>query len=504
MTALIARICGVLGAFAAVGALATWVLAPELPGLRTLSLMGAVGLGSWLYLDWPTVRRFLASRGGMEAGRAALIVLLAAGIAVAGVALVDRTTTRRDFTPQQVHSVTERTAQALAGVDADISIVGFFSAGGDRIAARKRARWDALAAAFEAASPRVAIETLDPDVARQRATAEGVTSNGVAVVRVGEARETVWAPDEQTLLNGVLRAAGGVERRVYVSTGHGERPVDEITAESLTDLGRMATELGLAVAPLDLARRDVPDDATVVLVIDPATPLGGEAADRLERWLSEGGSLLVAAEPGRDTGLEALLARGGLGRRAGLVADPLVRSVTGDAFSPLVARWGTHEAVRGLRAPAALFGASPLVETEHRPTDATVHVLAWSSGDAWAETSDEPARDPGEATGPLALLALADLHPGGVDGGVVALAGDADWLANEGIRQEANADLALRLLGALTSRQDLVTLAPRPPVEGALSVDWVDHLVLSLLALLGLPGGCVAVAGVLAVRRAGR
>ena len=78
LTSLIARICGVLGVLAAVGATATWLLAPELPGLRTLTLMAAVGLGSWLYLDWPAIRRFLASRGGVESARAVLIVILRA------------------------------------------------------------------------------------------------------------------------------------------------------------------------------------------------------------------------------------------------------------------------------------------------------------------------------------------------------------------------------------------------------------------------------------------
>jgi len=504
LTSLIARICGVLGVLAAVGATATWLLAPELPGLRTLTLMAAVGLGSWLYLDWPAIRRFLASRGGVESARAVLIVILAGGVAGAAVTLVDRSTVRRDLTPARVHSVTDQTAQVLADLDAPVRIVGFFSAGGDRVAARHRVRWDALAAALEAASSRVTVETLDPDVHRQRAADEGVTSNAVAIVRVGERREVVFAPDEQSVLTGIVRAARAVDRRLYVSSGHGERPIDVIAARSLSELGRMATELGLEVQPLDLSRRDVPPDAAALLVVEPATPLSTEAADRVDRFVSEGGSLLVAGQPDAPTGLEGLLAKGGLALGSGVVADPLVREVTGDDTSPLVARWGTHEAVRGLRAPASFLGTAPLEVKEHDPRDATVHLLAWSSAESWVEPGGIVERDEDDRAGPLPLLALADLHPGGTDAGVIVLVGDADWLANDGVRRQANGDLAVRLLGALTGRDDLITLPPRPPTEGALTVEWADHIVLSLLALLGLPGGCLALAGVLAVRRAGR
>jgi len=212
----------------------------------------------------------------------------------------------------------------------------------------------------------------------------------------------------------------------------------------------------------------------------------------------------VAGQPDAPTGLEGLLAKGGLALGSGVVADPLVREVTGDDTSPLVARWGTHEAVRGLRAPASFLGTAPLEVKEHDPRDATVHLLAWSSAESWVEPGGIVERDEDDRAGPLPLLALADLHPGGTDAGVIVLVGDADWLANDGVRRQANGDLAVRLLGALTGRDDLITLPPRPPTEGALTVEWADHIVLSMLALLGLPGGCLALAGVLAVRRAGR
>ncbi|MCO4769176.1 MAG: Gldg family protein [Deltaproteobacteria bacterium] len=505
MTALIARIVGLLGALAAAVGLAALFVAPELPGLRTLALMALVGLGSWLYLDWPALSRWAASHGGMESARAGLLILVGAGIAIAAVVLVERQPLRWDLTPQKQHSVQPRTAEVLTSLaGAPIEVLGFFGLGTDPIAARHRARWQALASAFADAGPTLQVETFDPDVSRRRADLEGVTSNGVVIVRRGDRAERIYAPDENSLLHAIVRVANARDRGVYVSTGHGERSTTDITSTSLTDLQAELAALGLAVQPLDLTRSDVPSDAAVVLVVDPTVPLAAPSIARLDVFLNRNGGLFVAGEPGSETGLDALLQTAGLGLGPGLVVDPLVRSVTGDASTPMVARYGMHASVRDLRAPAILLGASPVVRVEHDPLAATVHTLALTSDLAWAES--QPAAEPvtqgdGDLAGPLALLALGERHPEGKSAGTIVLSGDADWLSNDGLQSAPNRDLVVRILGTLAQQDDLIALPPRPPLEGSLAMDWLAQVIVGLLALVVLPGGCLAVATGLWLRR---
>jgi len=507
MTALIARLIGVLGALAAVVTLGALAAAPELPGLRTLGLTAAVGLGGWLYLDWPAVSSWVRSRGGLEAARAALLVLLGGAILSVAVALVSRADPRWDLSPGGRHSVTSQTAAILATLDGPpIEVTGFFMAAGDPVAVRHRAHWDALADAFAAAGPSLVVRTFDPDVSRREADQAGVTDNGVVLISRGARKERLYAPDERTLVTAIVRVARERTRAVYVSAGHGERPLDTVSGLSLTDLSAELRALGLAVRPLDVSRTEIPDDAAVLIVADPSLPLAQAAAEQIDDWLDGGGALLVAAEPGRDTGLGPLLAASGLALGPGLVVDPLVRSVTGDASTPMVARYGLHASVRGLRTPAVFLGASPVIEAPHAPTEVTVHRLAETSELAWAESN--PGEQPltqgaGDAAGPITLLALSERHPSGRSAGTIVLAGDADWLANDGMRNPGNRDLAVRLLGALANEQDLIELPPRDLPQGSLAMDWLDQVVVGLVALLGIPGLCLGVAAGLWIRRRG-
>jgi hypothetical protein len=505
VTAVLARLVGLVGGLAGIVCIAALVAMPELPGLRTLGLTAAAGLGGWIYLDWPALARFGASRGGLEAARALLLVAVCAVIAAVSVALALRAGPRWDLTPEGSHSVTPRTAAALAGLEGDpIGVRGFFVASGDPLHLRHRARWDALAAAFAAAGPSLQVETLDPQVSRRRAEAAGVTSNGVVLVTRGERTERIYAPDEASLLNAILRVARDRSSTVYVTTGHGERRIDEVDAGSLTELRRELVALGLGVEPLDLSRTPIPDDATVLLVLDPTLPFAPRDADRIQAWLGPGRALLVAGEPGRTAGLDELLAAGGLALGPGVIVDPLVRSVTGDASTPMVARYGSHASVRGLRTPAVFLGASPVIEVPNDPMGVTVYALAASSELAWAER--DPGKDPldqgpQDLAGPVTLLALAELHEGGKDGGIVALSGDADWMTNQGLESPGNRDLAVRLVGALARQQDLVVLPERALPKGSLALDWATQVMLALLALVLVPGGCFAVGGALWLRR---
>lgn len=505
MTTVLARLIGAVGLLATIAVVAMLLVAPELPGIRTLGASAAVGLAGWLYLDWPAVSAAIASKGGAELARAAALLLLLAGIAIAAVRIADNLRVRWDLSPAQIHSVQPRTLEILASLEADLTLTAWFVAEGDAIERAHRARWMALAEAFAAASPRLTVNTADPDVQRRQADLADVRSNGVVIVSDGDRTERLYAPDEESMLNALMRVAAARDRTVYVTAGSGERGARTTGPAGLAQLAGRLRALGLAVQELDMLRTSrIPEDAAAVLLIDPAVPLGQSAAGRLAVWVEGGGALLIAAERGRPTGLERHLAGWGLALADGFVVDPLVRAVVGDATTPLVAEYGMHASVRGLRSPALFSGAAPVVNAEHDPRQATVHDLALTSELAWGETgaSGDLERDAEDLRGPLSLLSLVELHPAGEPAGMVALAGDADWLSDPAMQQAGNGDLAIRVIGHLGRRADLVRLPPREVPSGTLDMDWMARVVLGLTAVLLVPGLCFATgAGVWMWRR---
>ena len=98
------------------------------------------------------------------------------------------------------------------------------------------------------------------------------------------------------------------KRKAYLVTGHGEIndyasvPPDmkgkvperrtTLLKRELADIGYEVKNLGL----IDLAK-DVPDDATVVILLGPSVPLQPTEWEAIGRYLDKGGRLLVALDP---------------------------------------------------------------------------------------------------------------------------------------------------------------------------------------------------------------
>src|SRR5690606_27617818 len=116
--------------------------------------------------------------------------------------------------------------------------------------------------------------------------------------------------DVQQALNRLARE----ERTVYLTVGHGElndrgaqRETDSLFAlESLLgyynyDMRQLGLQEGLA--------RGVPEDAAMVVVLGPERPFLDAELQTLDRYLTGGGSVLLALEPGSDFSMGPLQER---------------------------------------------------------------------------------------------------------------------------------------------------------------------------------------------------
>jgi hypothetical protein len=122
------------------------------------------------------------------------------------------------------------------------------------------------------------------------------------------------------------------KRKAYVMTGHGEmNDPDSIPPElkgrvperRTTKLKQRLGELNYEIKDLgliDLAK-DVPDDATIVVLLAPSVPLQQAEWAALDRYLARGGRLLVALDPKADPNMGALEGRLGLKMNPGDLTD---------------------------------------------------------------------------------------------------------------------------------------------------------------------------------------
>lgn len=127
-------------------------------------------------------------------------------------------------------------------------------------------------------------------------------------------------------VNSALMKLVREKRKAYVMTGHGEINDPEslppelkgrvperrtsVFKKRLGELNYEVKDLGL----IDLAK-DVPDDATIVIMLAPSIPLQPAEWAALSRYLDKGGRLMIALDPKGDPGL------GELGGKLGVKYD---------------------------------------------------------------------------------------------------------------------------------------------------------------------------------------
>ncbi|MHC4471693.1 MAG: GldG family protein [Planctomycetota bacterium] len=88
------------------------------------------------------------------------------------------------------------------------------------------------------------------------------------------------------------------KKKVYVLKGHGERPLYGGQEPSLNEASELIRKLALEVETLSLAEQGkMPDDADLLIIPGPRTPLLPEERDRIMSYLDRGGSMILALDP---------------------------------------------------------------------------------------------------------------------------------------------------------------------------------------------------------------
>jgi len=186
----------------------------------------------------------------------------------------------------------------------------------------------------------------------------------IAKMRTPQSKLRTLDRDVNTALLKLLRD----KRKAYLTIGHGEitdpesipaelkgRGLDRSTTvlkRRLADLNYETKNLGL----LDLAK-DVPDDATMVIVLAPTVPLQPGEWASLARYLDRGGRLFLALDPKGDIGMGPLEGKFALKMLAGNLTDEEkflpTRRVLQDRRSALTNQFSAHASTTALSRGAA-------------------------------------------------------------------------------------------------------------------------------------------------------
>jgi hypothetical protein len=315
----------------------------------------------------------------------------------------------------------------------------------------------------------------------------------------------VERPSEGALYEALAQLRDPTRKVLYVTAGTGEGDLTRSEDPGFAGLRAALETEGYTVRPWPTAiHPEVPEDADGVLALAPARRLTDDALAGLRRYLEErGGRLIAFLEPGRTTGLEALLADFGLPSPDAMVIDPASGAVEGDppGLNPIVNAYSSHPVARELNANRMIFfrHARSFVPRKPRPDD-RVHGAVYTSRDAWLYEdvagllgNRDPER-PETARGDYRpLVAAGEYARGGHVARIVAF-GDSTFASNRYLRALYNLDVVLNAVHWGLEREPEITIRPKAggllqfpiPVQSALNKLYgVGLLVPEVIVMIG-------------------
>jgi ABC-type uncharacterized transport system involved in gliding motility auxiliary subunit len=494
---IVARVVGVLGLVLLLSTVVTLFFGNAQFVLGKL-VLGLAGIAAGFALgEQGGLKRFFTGRALHFGALTALSVLaLVVVLGIANWAAAKRPKSW-DLTKDRIFTLQDDTVRTLRNLKGDVKAIAVY-----RMDEEGYAQAEGLLKRYAAISPRFSYEMVDPYKSPEKAKTYGVVSGGPRILlAAGEQKAPASAPDEQGLTNALVKVTRAGSRRVYFTTGHGE---PEPTGQGERGYGRFTKALdseGYEVSTLSLLeKKDVPDDASVVMVAGARTGFFKGEIEALERYAARGGHLGVFLEPEADAGLDAFLKAYGIQADDDVVVDPSpAAQLLGSPVSPIALPSGAHAITRELTDTALVF---PTARSLVALTGAAVTPtpLALTGSEAWGETDVKGVfergvarRDQGEKVAPLPL-AMAAEKPVTGDGkrsehARLVVAGDGDFFSDKYLQLGGNRDFAMNALGWLAEQEDRITIRPRSREASLVMLTEAQATALKFLSVDVLPVG---------------
>jgi ABC-type uncharacterized transport system involved in gliding motility auxiliary subunit len=263
---------------------------------------------------------------------------------------------------------------------------------------------------------------------------------------------------------------------------------------------------------------DIPADCSLLIIAGPHDAFLGEEVDKVERYLKQGGRLLILfnwATAKRATGLEKLIARWGVDVGSNVVVDR-DNSLQQDN-DILVSHFSDHPLTKPLLQGRGIYMVLPRsiarMPKEGSSDDAPkVEVLATTgpNGRVHTDIQENPPAihpRPEDYVGTVPLIAAIEkgtIRGISADRGStrIVVVGDSYFLRNGTIENVANFEFASYAINWLLARNEfLLALPARPITEYKLSMTQSQRAAVSWILLAGMPGSVLVMGLLVWLRR---
>jgi ABC-type uncharacterized transport system involved in gliding motility auxiliary subunit len=456
----------------------------------------------------------------------AVVSLLLAVVVVLMVNFIAlRNPVRTNWSGRQYYALSDKTLQLLEKLEYPIKVTVFFQK--EHKFMQDRDLENLLDEYVYHSGGNIQVEWVDP--ARDRAQTEklankyGLTEPQVVVFDMGDRNKVVRQGDlaDTQIVQGrkepVITAFKGEQAfssaiqslmqekvpLVYFLVGHGERRVTDF--DQMTGFSKIGTQIlrdNLEVKELMLsAETRVPENAAALIIAGPSKRMGTVEIEMIEEYLSRSGRVMVLLDALKETGMETMLRRWGVGLRNDFVVD-MENTLRGSDVH--IRRYTPHPITMQMQSIVQFILPRSVVPLDDGPSEdrPTVVALAMTSDKSWSETQLEDSsahfdENTGDRMGPFSLAvavergAAQELLDVQIKPSRMVVIGDSDFVGN-GSMVGGNQDLFMSALNWLLDREELMAIAPKPIEEVKLGLSqkqirrqiWINVVAVPLLSVV--------------------
>lgn len=495
MAGLIALTFSVL-IWAVTGDTSTYVLANMIGGGALVALYVASNFGA-----------FKGGIGGRQTRYGANSALYSVGVLAALVAvnfIVQDKAVRKDFTANQINSLSDKTVSILKGLGEDLEVYGFYqeAEGQD---------FDRLRDMYGYATKRIAFEKVNPETRPDLAERFEVSAYGSIIVKPkdGASKVKIEQASEEALTNAIIKVTEASQKVVYFLTGHDEGDINDDKAAKGLAVARAELEgENYKVQALTLGSPDfvVPEDAAALVVAGPQRRLLDEELKAISDYLAAGGKGVFLVDANTASGVEDLLDPYGVALGPDAIIgiqqpSPIERLLNPSAkavptLTQTIRNYGEHKVVEDFREPLVLQvvrSVTPKADT----AGFTVTTLASTGKSSWAETDlvrlfteNVAQEDDEELKGPISV-AVAIEGPAKAEGVTgttrIVVVGDADFPTNKYIFSLFNRDFFLNAVNWAVGEVEKVAIGKRVAKASSVELAPADVRKIFYLGVLAAP-----------------
>lgn len=477
-------------------------------------LLGAILILTGVYRSFRGITAWLNQRSTIAGLNVALMTMLVLGIIGLVEVISAKHNARFDLTAGKRYTLADQTRKVVRGLAGDIHITAFFRA--DQ--AERRPAEDLLRQ-YADLSPRFRFEVIDPDRNPGRAKRYGIATYGTTILETQEKEEKIAELDEEHLTNGLIKLLREGKRTIYFLTGHGENELEDKSRNGYRQAKEAIEKANYQVKELLLLReREVPRDASMLVISGPKRDLTEPELQALQRFVWRGGKLLIQLDPYAAPTLKAFVSRYGIKVGDDVIVDQYARTMGGDYLMPIVSTYYPHAITQNFTL-ASLFPFARSVDVaKPSPDGVTVQKLGETGPGSWAETdkgevnrgqiSFEQGQDrPGPVpVGAIATVrveqatagAEADRNTTGsnteqgtqMQSGVARLVvyGNSAFASNNFLKFSGNRDLFLNSISWLAEEEAMISIRPQETQSTPIILSAAQGRMVFWMLVVVIPG----------------